>query len=78
MERGPARQTSNGRDVAEAPSSMFEGTLRILSLVYLANHRQIVIDGTDPYPAYCLFPITAPTTIEALMKCVHIIDVTTP
>ncbi len=21
-----------------------------------ANHRQIIIDGTDPYPAYCLFP----------------------
>ena len=20
-----------------------------------ANHRQIIIDGTDPYPAYCLF-----------------------
>ena len=23
-----------------------------------ANHRQIIIDGTDPYPAYCLFPTT--------------------
>ena len=23
-----------------------------------ANHRQIIIDGTDPYPAYCLFPAT--------------------
>jgi hypothetical protein len=43
-----------------------------------ANHRQIIIDGTDPYPAYCLFPTTAPTTIEALMECVHIIDVTAP
>ena len=21
-----------------------------------ANHRQIIIDGTDPYPAYCLLP----------------------
>ena len=21
-----------------------------------ANHRQIIIDGTNPYPAYCLFP----------------------
>ena len=37
-----------------------------------ANHRQIIIDGTDPYPAYCLFPTTSPTTIEALLKCVHI------
>ena len=43
-----------------------------------ANHRQIIIDGTNPYPTYCLFPTTAPTTIEALLKCVHIIDVTAP
>ena len=43
-----------------------------------ANHRQIIIDGTNPYPAYCLFPTTAPVTIEALLKCVHIIDVTAP
>jgi hypothetical protein len=40
-----------------------------------ANHRQIIIDGTDPYPAYCLFSTTAPTTIDALMKCVHIVDI---
>ena len=44
---------------------------------YQANHRQIVIDGTNPYPAYCLFPTTSPTTIDALLKCVHILDVTT-
>ena len=43
-----------------------------------ANHRQIIIDGTNPYPAYCLFPTTSPTTIDALMKCVHIIDVAKP
>ncbi len=43
-----------------------------------ANHREIIIDGTDPCPAYCLFPTTTPMTIEALMKCVHIIDVTAP
>jgi hypothetical protein len=43
-----------------------------------ASHRQIIIDGTDPYPAYCLFPTEAPTTIEALMQCVHLLDVTTP
>jgi hypothetical protein len=41
-----------------------------------ANHRQIIIDGTNPCPAYCLFPTTAPTTIEELLKCVRIIDVT--
>ena len=43
-----------------------------------ANHRQIIIDGTDPYPAYCLFPTTSPVTIESLLKCVHIIDITVP
>jgi hypothetical protein len=39
-----------------------------------ANHRQIIIDGTDPYPAYCLFPATTPTTIDALFRCVHLVD----
>ena len=32
-----------------------------------ANHRQIIIDGTDPCPTYCLFPARAPLTIDALM-----------
>jgi hypothetical protein len=40
-----------------------------------ANHRQIIIDGTDPYPAYCLLPANQPLTIESLLACVHIIDV---
>lgn len=40
----------------------------------LANHRQIIIDGTDPFPAYCLFPTTKPMTIGSLLKCVRIID----
>ena len=39
-----------------------------------ANHRQIIIDGTDPYPAYCLFPANTPVTIESLLSCVRIID----
>jgi hypothetical protein len=43
-----------------------------------ANHREIIIDGTDPNPTYCLFPTTEPLTIEALLKSVHIIDVTMP
>jgi len=42
-----------------------------------ANHRQIIIDGTDPYPAYCLFPADGPVTIESLLQCTHLIDVTT-
>ena len=39
-----------------------------------ANHRQIIIDGTDPYPAYCLFPAFGAVTIESLLKSTHIID----
>ena len=37
----------------------------------LANHRQLIIDGTDPYPAYCLFNAKAPATIEALLDGVR-------
>jgi hypothetical protein len=40
-----------------------------------ANHRQIIIDGTEPHPCYCLFPAEEPVTIESLMRCVHAIDV---
>jgi hypothetical protein len=36
-----------------------------------ANHRQIIIDGTNPYPTYCLFPADQPVTIESLLACVH-------
>jgi hypothetical protein len=37
-----------------------------------ANHRQIIIDGTEPYPAYCLFDAREPTTVESLLKCVRV------
>ncbi len=40
-----------------------------------ANHRQIIIDGTDPYPAYCLFPAEGQVTVESLLGCTHVIDV---
>ena len=39
-----------------------------------ASHRQIIIDGTNPYPAYCLFPALGAVTIESLLKSTHIID----
>ena len=39
----------------------------------LANVRQIIIDGTDPFPAYCLFPASGPVTIQSLLGCVHVI-----
>jgi hypothetical protein len=37
-----------------------------------ANHRQVIIDGTDPYPAYCLFPARGDATVESLLGCVRI------
>ena len=40
-----------------------------------ANHRQIIIDGTDPYPAYCLFPAADPVTLETLLEGVRILPV---
>lgn len=39
----------------------------------LANVRQIIIDGTDPYPAYCLFPTTVPVTIQSLLAGVAVL-----
>jgi hypothetical protein len=39
-----------------------------------ANHRQIIIDGTNPHPCYCLFPADGPVTIESLLECVHLIE----
>jgi hypothetical protein len=40
-----------------------------------ANHRQIIIDGTNPFPAYCLFSARSPVTIDSLMTSIHILDV---
>jgi hypothetical protein len=40
-----------------------------------ANHRQIIIDGTDPCPCYCLFSAAEPLSIESLLASVHAVDV---
>ena len=40
-----------------------------------ANHRQLIIDGTNPYPAYCRFPADTPATIESLVSSVKVMDV---
>jgi hypothetical protein len=42
----------------------------------LANHRQIIIDGTNPHPSYCLFPTTGQVTVGSLLKHVRTLDVT--
>jgi Calcineurin-like phosphoesterase len=36
-----------------------------------ASHRQIIVDGTNPYPCYCLFPADQPVSIDSLVACVH-------
>lgn len=38
-----------------------------------ANHRQIIIDGTDPYPAYCLFTTGSALTIDQLLQSVRLV-----
>jgi hypothetical protein len=38
-----------------------------------ANHRQIIVDGTDPCPSYFLFPGRGPVTIESLLACGHVL-----
>ncbi len=38
-----------------------------------ANHRQLIVDGTDPYPACCLFPTGEPVTIESLVAGVKVL-----
>lgn len=37
-----------------------------------ANHRQIIIDGTNPYPAGCLFPTREPVDIARLLEGIRI------
>ena len=32
------------------------------------NSRQIIIDGTNPFPTGCLFPVNEPLTIETLLE----------
>lgn len=41
-----------------------------------ANHRQIIIDGTDPYPAYCRFLANEPMTVESLLGGVKTLPMT--
>lgn len=36
-----------------------------------ANHRHLILDATDPYPAYCLFNAREPATLESLLAGVQ-------
>ncbi|MDR3622217.1 MAG: metallophosphoesterase [Paludisphaera borealis] len=40
-----------------------------------ANHRQLIIDGTNPYPTYCRFSAKEPATIESLVSSVKVMNV---
>ena len=40
----------------------------------VANDRLLIIDGTGPYPAYCLVPANEPVTIATLRDAVRVID----
>ncbi len=40
---------------------------------YQANHRQLIVDGTDPHPAYCLFPATGEIRIETIVSGARVI-----
>ena len=33
-----------------------------------ANHRQVIIDGTDPNPTYCVFSTSDPMSVELLLQ----------
>lgn len=39
-----------------------------------ANHRQIIVDGTNPYPAYCVFPTQTSVSIESLLRSTYILN----
>jgi hypothetical protein len=38
-----------------------------------ANGRVLIVDGTEPSPAYCLIPAIAPMTMEALVASTHLV-----
>lgn len=38
-----------------------------------ANHRQLIVDGTDPYPTYCRFPAREPVSIDSLLDSVKVL-----
>jgi hypothetical protein len=38
----------------------------------VANHRMLILDGTDPYPASCLFPATRSVAFEDLVAGVRV------
>lgn len=82
--RGPVYAITWGRDTDPATADRFaeivdadlfvtghqpcdDGFLR-------ANHRQLIVDGTDPLPTCCLFPARGAITIEGLVEGVKVLS----
>jgi hypothetical protein len=75
-----------GRDLSDATVDRF-GQLVDADLFLIGHHpceggfqrgndRVVILDGTDPYPAYCHFSPREPLTIETLLECVRIVPLT--
>jgi hypothetical protein len=81
--RGPVYAITWGRDTDDASVDRFAQIVDADLFVTghqpcdegfrRANHRQVIIDGTDPYPACCLFPAKGEVTIERLMEGVKVL-----
>lgn len=72
-----------GRDIAPETVDRFAGMLDADWLItghqpcdegfLVANHRQIIIDGTDPFPTFLHFEAREATTLEKLKAGVHVL-----
>lgn len=40
----------------------------------VANHRQIIIDGTDPFPTFLHFSATEPMSLDKLKAGIHVLN----
>jgi hypothetical protein len=49
------------------PNRVFDEGFRV------ANHRMLILDGTDPHPGSCLFPAQAPITFDDLVAGVRVV-----
>lgn len=43
-----------------------------------SNRRTLIVDGTDPSPAYCLFPARKPITIEEILASAKVLGAEPP
>lgn len=72
-----------GRDVGEATVNRFLGMMDADWLVTghqpcdegftVVNSKQIIIDGTDPFPTFLHFSATEPMTLESLKAGLHVL-----